>query len=38
MIIVSKKTMVDTVGGRISIWDGMNENWEWNTDKCRLFY
>jgi hypothetical protein len=38
MIIVSKKTMVDTVGGRISIWDGMNENWEWNTEKYRLFY
>jgi hypothetical protein len=29
--------MVDTVGGRISIWDGMNEKLGWNTDKCRLF-
>ena len=31
MILLAKKTMVDTIGGRISIWDGMDENWEWDT-------
>ena len=30
MIVMAKKTMVDTIGGRISIWDGMNADWEWD--------
>ena len=30
MIVMAKKTMVDTIGGRISIWDGMNVDWEWD--------
>jgi len=33
MIIYAKKTIVDTKEGKISLWDGMNENWEWNTNK-----
>lgn len=33
MIILAKKTMVDTKAGRISIWEGMNDKWEWNTEK-----
>ncbi len=33
MIIYAKKTMVDTKKGKISIWEGMNENWEWDVNK-----
>jgi hypothetical protein len=30
MIVMSKKTMVDTKAGRISIWEGMDDNWNWD--------
>jgi len=33
MIIMAKKTMVNTPAGKISIWEGMNKDWEWDTEK-----
>lgn len=33
MIIMAKKTFVNTPAGRISIWEGMNKDWEWDTEK-----
>jgi hypothetical protein len=33
MIIYAKKTMINTKEGEISLWEGMDENWEWDTAK-----